>query len=48
MSRTPSQEQSDNNNHSNQLNPNNEEYWNSRSEDGRPEDWEEQTQQNEG
>lgn len=28
-------------NHSNQLNPNNDAYWESRGEDGRPEDWEE-------
>ena len=34
---------SDNDNHGNQLNPNNDEYWNSRGEDGRPDDWEEQT-----
>jgi hypothetical protein len=41
MSRTPAQEQHDNDNHSNQLNPNNDEYWNSRGEDERPDDWEE-------
>jgi hypothetical protein len=41
MSRTPSQEQHDNDNHSNQLNPNHDEYWNSRGEDERPDDWEE-------
>jgi len=30
-------------NHSNQLNPNNDAYWESRgNEDGRPEDWEDQ------
>lgn len=28
-------------NHSNQLNPNNDAYWDSRDYDGRPEDWEE-------
>lgn len=33
---------SHNDNHSNQLNPNNDEYWRSRGwEDGRPEDWSE-------
>jgi hypothetical protein len=31
---------SDNDNHSNQLNPNNDEYWHSRDEDERPDDWE--------
>lgn len=31
--------QSDLNNHSNQLNPNNDAYWQSRGEDERPEDW---------
>ena len=31
---------SDNDNHSNQLNPNNDEYWHSRDEDERPVDWE--------
>ena len=29
-------------NHSNQLNPNNDEYWGSRGYDGRPDDWEEE------
>lgn len=33
--------QSDNDNHSNQLNPNNDEYWHSRGYDDRPDDWEE-------
>jgi len=32
----------DNDNHSNQMNPNNDEYWNSRGEDERPDDWEDQ------
>lgn len=36
---------SDNDNHSNQLNPNHDEYWNSRGEEDRPHDWEEQTAQ---
>lgn len=27
-------------NHSNQMNPNNDAYWESRGEDGRPDDWE--------
>lgn len=31
---------SDNDNHSNQLNPNNDEYWHSRGEEERPADWE--------
>jgi len=35
--------QSDLDNHSNQLNPNNDEYWNSRGEE-RPDDWEEEIQ----
>jgi len=34
---------SDDDNHSNQLNPNNDEYWNSRGDDERPDDWEEQS-----
>ena len=34
-------EQADLDNHSNQLNPNNDEYYNSRGEDGRPDDWDE-------
>lgn len=33
--------QADLDNHANQLNPNNDEYWGSRGEDGRPDDWEE-------
>lgn len=32
--------QEDLDNHSNQLNPNNDAYWQSRGEDERPEDWE--------
>ena len=36
---------SDDDNHSNQLNPNNDEYWNSRGDDERPEDWQEKAQQ---
>ncbi len=35
--------QSDNDNHSNQLNPNNDEYWHSRGYDERPDDWEDQS-----
>ena len=31
----------DEDNHSDQLNPNNDAYWDSRGEDGRPDDWEE-------
>jgi hypothetical protein len=33
---------SNNDNHSNQLNPNNDEYWNSRDGEERPADWEDQ------
>ncbi len=32
--------QSDLDNHANQMNPNNDEYWHSRGYDDRPEDWE--------
>jgi hypothetical protein len=32
----------DDDNHSNQLNPENDAYWQSRGEDERPEDWQEQ------
>lgn len=32
--------QDDLDNHSDQLNPNNDVYWESRGEDGRPDDWE--------
>lgn len=31
----------DEDNHSDQCNPNNDAYWESRGEDGRPDDWEE-------
>lgn len=34
------QRQSDLDNHADQLNPNNDAYWESRGEDGRPDDWE--------
>jgi len=37
-----SQEELDN--HANQMNPNNDAYWESRGEDERPEDWEEQVE----
>lgn len=37
--------QSDNDNHGNQLNPIHEEYWHSRGEDGRPDDWEDRLAQ---
>jgi hypothetical protein len=30
----------DDDNHSNQMNPNNDAYWQSRGEDARPDDWE--------
>lgn len=33
--------QSDNDNHANQLNPNNDAYWQSRGEDELPDDWDE-------
>ncbi len=36
-------EKADNDNHANQLNPNNDEYWGSRGEDSRPDDWEERS-----
>lgn len=36
--------QDDLDNHSNQCNPNNDSYWDSRGEDGRPEDWQERTE----
>ena len=35
--------QSDLDNHANQMNPNNDAYWDSRGEDGRPDDWEDRT-----
>ena len=35
----------DRDNHSDQLNPNNEAYWESRGEDERPDDWEERSQE---
>lgn len=37
--------QSDLDNHSNQMNPNNDAYWQSRGEDERPDDWVEQSEQ---
>ena len=37
--------QSDLDNHANQLNPNNDAYWESRGWDERPDDWEEQSSQ---
>lgn len=39
---------SDNDNHANQLNPNHDEYWHSRGEDERPEDWQEKLDQESG
>ncbi len=39
--------QSDHDNHANQLNPNNDAYWQSRGEDERPEDWDEQGEREE-
>ncbi len=35
----------DNDNHSDQLNPNNDAYWESRGEDERPDDWEERSEE---
>jgi hypothetical protein len=32
-------------NHANQLNPNNDSYWESRGEDERPDDWEDRVQE---
>ena len=37
--------QSDLDNHANQMNPNNDEYWHSRGEDERPDDWEDQAEE---
>lgn len=34
-------------NHSNQLNANNDAYWESRGEDGRPDDWEDRAEEEE-
>ncbi len=39
--------QSDQDNHANQLNPNNDAYWQSRDDDERPDDWEEQAREEE-
>ena len=39
--------QSDLDNHANQLNPNNDAYWDSRGYDERPDDWEEETSERE-
>lgn len=38
------QSQADRDNHSNQMNENNDAYWQSRGEDERPDDWEDRTQ----
>lgn len=35
----------DNDNHANQCNPNHDEYWHSRGEDERPDDWEDRIAQ---
>ena len=35
----------DQDNHSNQLNPNNDAYWESRGEDERPDDWEDKIEE---
>ena len=39
---------SDRDNHANQLNPNSDAYWQSRGEDERPEDWDEDDRQQKG
>lgn len=39
-----SNDSKNNDNHSNQLNPNNDAYWQSRGEDERPDDWNGQTE----
>ena len=39
--------QDDLDNHANQMNPNNDAYWQSRGEDDRPDDWEERAEQDE-
>jgi hypothetical protein len=40
--------QSDTDNHSNQLNPNNDAYWESRGYDERPDDWEDRAEEEAG
>jgi hypothetical protein len=45
MSKGGGMSQADRDNHANQLNPNNDAYWNSRDDSERPEDWEDQAQQ---
>ena len=40
--------QSDLDNHANQLNPNNDAYWESRGEEDRPDDWEEEISEEDG
>ncbi len=40
--------QSDLDNHANQLNPNNDAYWESRGWDDRPDDWEERAEEDKG
>ena len=39
--------QSDQDNHANQMNPNNDTYWESRGYDERPDDWEERAEEDE-
>lgn len=39
MGRNSDQDQADHDNRSNQLNPNNDAYWQSRGEEQRPDDW---------
>lgn len=39
MGRNSDQDQADRDNRSNQLNPNNDAYWQSRGEEQRPDDW---------
>ena len=40
-------DKADNDNHSDQMNPNNDAYWESRGEDERPDDWEERQSEEE-
>ena len=42
---SPVGKQSDRDNHANQLNPNNDAYWQSRGEDERPDDWQDREEE---
>ena len=39
--------QAENDNHANQMNPNNDTYWDSRGDEDRPEDWDDQIREEE-